>query len=309
MKKITLNIDYGADSVLKRGFGAYLKEKYRQSGYDLGTQMTHPPAESEFVIYMDMPTIKPPKEQISYVILAEPPVIFSRNYKVKNFKHFKKVFTWHDGLVNNENIIKFNYYAQEPKEIDFDISKKINFCALVAKNKHSRRKKELFSERAKAIRWFEKNAAHELDLYGREWELGIIKHFGPFDIKTPAPNNYKGPLANKEEVLKTYKFSIAYENWENNAGYITEKIFDCFSASNVPVYFGAKNITQYIPKECFIDKRDFKNYEELYKYMKNMYNSVYIEYLKNIEKFYKSEKMQKFSYEYCANILVKETLG
>ena len=39
----------------------------------------------------------------------------------------------------------------------------------------------------------------------------------------------------------------------NVNGYVTEKIFDAFKAGCVPVYWGAENITKYVPAECFID--------------------------------------------------------
>ena len=41
-------------------------------------------------------------------------------------------------------------------------------------------------------------------------------------------------------------------------GYITEKIFDSFAAWCVPVYWGASNVTDYIPEGCFIDRRKFR---------------------------------------------------
>jgi hypothetical protein len=63
--------------------------------------------------------------------------------------------------------------------------------------------------------------------------------------------------------LEKYKFSICYENARDTPGYITEKIFDCFFAGCVPIYWGANNITDHIPKECFIDKRDFEDYKVL----------------------------------------------
>ena len=40
-------------------------------------------------------------------------------------------------------------------------------------------------------------------------------------------------------------------------GYMTEKIWDSFKAKTVPVYWGASNIEEYVPKNCFIDYRDF----------------------------------------------------
>lgn len=46
-------------------------------------------------------------------------------------------------------------------------------------------------------------------------------------------------------------------------GYITEKIIDCFYAGTIPLYLGAPDIDKYIPKDCYIDCRDFKSWTEM----------------------------------------------
>jgi hypothetical protein len=46
-------------------------------------------------------------------------------------------------------------------------------------------------------------------------------------------------------------------------GWITEKIFDCFFAGTVPVYWGAPDILDWVPSECFIDMRRFKDFADL----------------------------------------------
>ena len=61
----------------------------------------------------------------------------------------------------------------------------------------------------------------------------------------------------------------------------TPEIFDAFIAGCVPVYWGAKNITDYVSSDCFIDRREFKNNQELYRYMKNMNDDEYLKYLIN----------------------------
>lgn len=50
----------------------------------------------------------------------------------------------------------------------------------------------------------------------------------------------------------------------------------------------------YVPKECFIDFRDFNNYVELYKFIKNMSDIEYLKYLTNIEQYLKSEQSFEF---------------
>lgn len=55
----------------------------------------------------------------------------------------------------------------------------------------------------------------------------------------------------KWEVMKTSKYTIAYENFKSDY-YWTEKIADCFLSYNVPLYFGCERIEDYFPSEAII---------------------------------------------------------
>ena len=121
-------------------------------------------------------------------------------------------------------------------------------------------------------------------------------------------HSYIGEVESKHKVLINYKFSICYENAFNLPGYITEKIFDSFFAGNIPVYLGANDICDQIPSNTFIDKRNFKSYEELYSYMKNMPEGVYNSYLNAIRAYLNSDMIQKFSAETFTNIILNNIL-
>lgn len=60
------------------------------------------------------------------------------------------------------------------------------------------------------------------------------------------------------------------------------------AAGSVPIYSGAPNITDYLPKECFIDFHAFKNHEELYEYISTMTEETYKSYTNCIETFMKN---------------------
>src|SRR5438445_11355992 len=94
-------------------------------------------------------------------------------------------------------------------------------------NKTSSHPDELYSERLATIRFLDARAPWNFDLYGPDWSSD-----------RPA---YRGFADNKIAFMKYYKFPIVYENMKNIQGYITEKIFDAFSAGCVPVYWGASN--------------------------------------------------------------------
>lgn len=216
------------------------------------------------------------------LFLVEPPTVSSLNYDKKNHEYFSKIYTWLDDLVDNKKYFKYYYPVMNPMiedTIEFENKK---LCTMIACNKISSFENELYSERLRVIQFFENLNISDFDFYGLWWNFNTFK-------------NYKGPITRKNDYLKNYKFSFCFENTKNIKGYVTEKIFDCFRAGCVPIYWGACNIEDYVPKKCFILKEDFEDYEDLYKFIKNMTKEKYLNYINNIKDFLKSEKAKLFS--------------
>jgi hypothetical protein len=59
------------------------------------------------------------------------------------------------------------------------------------------------------------------------------------------------PVVDKYEGLGPYRYSLAIENY-SGPHYWTEKIADCFLSWTMPIYYGCVNISDYFPKESFI---------------------------------------------------------
>ena len=292
-----------------------LKEEFAKNGYELSTQDINSIEKSEIVVYNEMPTTIPKESDKgkSYLLIFESELIRPDNWDICKHKSFNKIFTWKDDIVDNKKYFKFNFSQEIPKSVVKDISKKEKLCTLIAGNKKVTHPLELYTKRVEAIRWFEENHPNDFDFYGIGWdEYRIENRYINFLFKKSKlsklvkPNfpSYKGKVDSKKEVLEKYKFAICYENARDISGYITEKIFDCFFAGCVPIYWGADNIIEHIPKECHIDKREFDSYENLYKYMKNMSDEEYMNYLDNIENFLNSDKAYQFSSECFANTLI-----
>lgn len=224
-----------------------------------------------------------PKEKL-VLVMWEPPSVQEELYDPKTHALFGKIFTWDDDLVDNQKFFKFHYPALNPRIANTPSFEEKKFCVMICRRLTSNHPKELYSERKRAINFFEGKPEGEFDLYGYSWKKKY--------------KNYHGALQNKLEKLKDYKFSICYENTGDMKGYISEKIFDCFAAGVVPIYLGASNVTDYIPEECFIDKRRFANYEELYKFLKAMSKEEYQSYLDSAEKFLNSDPAKVFTNEY-----------
>jgi len=251
-----------------------------------------------------------------YLFLFENDIIKPDNWDKENYRYFRKVFTWRDDLVDNKKIFKFFLPNKIPDFVPVDISHKTKFCCLIAGNKKNSRPRELYSERIRAIRWFEEHQPDRFDLYGKGWDLTLPPLLYP--VKTvfqpvyhslfPRYPSYRGAIASKHAILEHYKFSICYENVLGIPGYITEKIFDCFFAGCIPVYLGAPNITKFIPEETFIDKRKFSGYSELFEYLDNLSDDEYRKYLTAIQDYVESGKIHPFSAEYFADTLLGEVM-
>lgn len=224
-----------------------------------------------------------PKEKL-ILFLWEPASVNPENFDLENHRFFSKIYTWDDSLVDNERYFKFYYPRLLPQIKDLIPYSFKRFSTLIACNKYSSLEGELYSERRNLIAFFDKTPGLDFELFGKGWS-GQSK-------------NYQGAIDKKVDVLKYYRFCFAYENIQSVPGYITEKIFDCFQAGTVPIYWGAPNISKYIPPGCFIDRTQFESQEALYHYLKTLSESEYEQYMENIRQFLDSDAAKLYSKEH-----------
>lgn len=299
-----------------------LKDIFKRTNIDLSTCDINKPDISTIVIYngltqkfIDFGYKK------SYLLAIESTHVDPMSFDKEYHQYFKKIFTWNDDLIDNKKYFKVNYAFDIPKTIPKNfVGKKL--CCTIAGNKSANHLDELYTKRVDFIRWFEKHHPEEFDLYGTGWNRYRFKGIKVIRVLNKVPcmpelfaklrsqiyPSYKGLIDSKFETMQNYKFAICYENIKDQNGYITEKVFDCFFAGCVPIYWGAKNVTEHIPKECFIDKRKFESFEEIYEYIKNMDERTYMSYLDAIEEFLNSSKVDPFRAETFANTIVNEIL-
>jgi len=312
------------DIIVNRDNYAYsyfkLKDVFLENGIDLSTYDINTINDSEIVIYNDIPKELPKKENISksYLLLFESELIKPENWNLEKHNYFNKIFTWDDRFVDNKKYFKINFSHLFPENINKDLSKKEKLCTLIAGNKQVQHPLELYSKRVEAIGWFEKYHPEDFDFYGMGWNeytpnnkyiRFLFRKSKLSKIIKPEFSSYKGKIDSKKEVLEKYKFAICYENARDIDGYITEKIFDCFFAGCIPIYWGANNITEHIPKECFIDKRDFDTYEKLYKFITEISDNIYIKYIEAIESYLNSKKSEQFEADFFAKTIVQTVIN
>lgn len=297
-----------------------LASESRKKGFEVSTIDTQPLDEYDAIVFLDFPTYKNryfqelirKKMDNLYLFVFENELVRPDNWDPTNYRFFRKVFSWNDDFVDNKKVYKFFLPNKLPRGISSDPDKKKKLCCLIAGNKSSSHKKELYTERVKAIRWFENNAPDSFDLYGHGWDIHLFSGvFNPLNrvrmmTKLFAPRfpSFKGTLNSKHEILEQYRFSICYENARDIPGYITEKIFDCFFAGCIPVYWGAPNIIQYIPENTFIDRRKFESYEKLFDFMVKMDEPTYLDYIRRMETYVNGPEIYSFGADnFCATIL------
>lgn len=224
---------------------------------------------------------------------GEPEVVKPMNSKAgyeKLKKYFPYIMTWNDDLIDDERIFKriIPYFFEKRPGAKPFAKKKL--LTNISGNKFSHDEKELYSERERLITYFEQNYASQFDLYGAGW-----------DIKEHP--SYKGKPENKYEVYHNYRFALSLENTKGVKGYVTEKIFDCIVADIVPIYQGADDILDYVPKECFIDYSQFTSMSELADFLVHMSEEEYSVYLEAMHDFLESDMIRKLDgAEYAKNI-------
>lgn len=217
---------------------------------------------------------------------AEPPSVYSYNTP-SGYRILKRIFpyilTWNTDWVDDTCIFKrsipYWFVDQRDGALEFNNRKLLTF---ISSNKESKYPGELYSERKKAIKYYEISHSNEFDFYGVGWNKQ--KHLC-----------YRGKIKNKSDIYHKYRFAICYENIEGMRGYITEKIFDCLTSGIVPIYAGAPDICDYVPKGCFISLREYNDYESLYNYISNMKEDEYKNYLKAADEFMHSPMSDHFS--------------
>ncbi|WP_265943731.1 glycosyltransferase family 10 domain-containing protein [Dechloromonas sp. A34] len=296
-----------------------LRDEFRLVGCALRTSDSLNGITPDFEIHLDARKVR--GSIPTFAVLAECRFIHPPNANLKYLRHYRRLFTWNPELVERGAATKIQLaHPMGGSRVD-GYSRRDQFVVLIAANKALpiwKPSLDLYSERVLAIRWFERHAPSDFALYGFGWgksarlptRLGGAVH----RLEGLLPGNrchfpsWRGALHAKREVLEGARFSIVYENVRGLRGYITEKIFDAFCAGNVPIYWGAEDIAEYIPEACFIDRRKFSSCGDLYEFIRHMPEHAYLDHQHAIRDFLESDASYSFSTKHFAQTIVSEVL-
>lgn len=149
-----------------------------------------------------------------------------------------------------------------------------------------------------------------------EAKILVDKYGSAFKNHLSWPKNISNRIENKYKLIRKYKFCLAIENAINQVewgqmysdpideDYITEKLWDCMKGGAMPIYFGAKNIKDFVPNNStIISFNDYHNYSEVINYVASIINkrNIISRYIKWPYRYSKKwhRKMKKYSFSPC----------
>ena len=127
---------------------------------------------------------------------------------------------------------------------------------------------DLYGERRAVAREAERYMPNFLDVFGPGWNGEQIS-WCPLYTNRPYRCWRGTGNVSKHELSADYRFVMAYESFRGWRGYISEKIFDALQAGSVPVYLGEERIAEFVPREAFVDARNFRTRRELLAYLQS----------------------------------------
>ena len=231
------------------------------------------------------------------------------SYENKNLKKFdfkKNIEKWDDRYFSN--IIAGNKWHIEKIQYFKHMTLLNNFKHIILNTIY----KNYFSSTFKAVKNSELREKRmelisklapddKIHIYGNGWNnCSHLPKKWHYLFQEPLSTIFKGPTNNKRFTMRNYKFSICYENVRVK-GWITEKIFQIFLTGSIPVYLGAPDVENYIPKETFINVDNFENDQDMIKYMSSMSSEQTKKILELGYEWISSKAGYKYSNEYYAS--------
>jgi hypothetical protein len=299
-----------------------LRERFAAAGVDLNTRDVNTGRDVAFELHLNCQRqVEHPR---SYAYLYEDPIVRPINADQAALARYRKVFTSNEQLIDGAHIQRLDY----PNELTLrdvpGFAERDLFCVMIASNKallhpHPR---NLHHRRVEAIRFFEKHAPERFALYGHGWDIPpvapgvrgrLMKRLNEWKQRwKPGPPpfpSYRGSINRKPEILDRARFSICYENSRGSPGYLSEKIFDCFTSGCVPVYIGTTHAVPPIPAECYIDGDAFATPHEMLAFLDSVGAERFARYQAAIRSFLASPGAIRFTNAWWCETLVTSILG
>jgi alpha(1,3/1,4) fucosyltransferase len=295
-----------------------LRERFAREGIELNTPDVNAGRAVAFEFHLNAQR-KLPARTPCYAFLYEDPLVRPLNADRAQLARYRKVFTWNEDLIDDQHFLRLDY----PNDLSVrDVPgwrERPLWCVLIASNKALRYPdaRALHGRRVEVIRYFEAHAPESFALYGHGWNIPpvqpgalgrLAKRLHEWRARwqpdaRPFPS-YRGKVGRKSDVLERARFCICYENSRGSPGYLTEKIFDCFTSGCVPVYIGTPHAEAAIPPSCFLDGDRFASPAELLACLRSIDETQFAAYQRAMREFLLSPASARFSNaHFCERIV------
>lgn len=215
----------------------------------------------------------------------EPHTVVPGNWDIDIIKRYDAFITFNKKFCELNNILSMSYITKglctgnTPYKLNTfrSYDKKIKGICLIGRQGHQEWRKrdgsfyhirEEFLSSLKVEPHLVKHLFCSREKWGGEYYQGCCSPPDPWGI---------APLKKVSEYLFYFCPENTYHpiwSW----GFLTEKLQRAFAAKTIAIYIGCYNIEELVPKDLFIDFRDFQNdYKRLAEYLINFPREKYIE--------------------------------
>jgi hypothetical protein len=284
-----------------------LRDEFAKRGIELHTADVNAGRPVDLEIHVEGRALQPSAVP-RYLIALENPFINPLNADAAYFGHFRRVFGWDPRFFGLPNVrpITYGIHFVAPPWPGFE--QRDIFSCLINANKRFKTElpNDLYVERVEVIRWHERHAPADFALFGMGWNKPRHESSAWGQARRrvqrlatqlfgyrPFPS-WQGAVADKSAVLLRSKFSYCYENVHSLTGYVTEKIFDALMCGCVPVYWGADDIFDHVPADCFVDRRGFTDTAAVHAHLRAMTPERYMQMQQAISAFVTGEGARRF---------------
>jgi hypothetical protein len=299
-----------------------LRGRFAEAGVELNTRDVNVGRDVAFELHLNAQRrVDHPR---SYAYLYEDPIVRPINGDRTALARYRKVFTSNEDLIDGHHVLRLDYPNDLAQRDVPGFEGRDLFCVMIASNKallhpHPR---NLHRQRVDIARFFERHAPDRFALYGHGWDIPavmpgawgrLVKRLNEWKRRRrparAAFPSWRGTLVRKHEILDRARFSICYENSRGSPGYLSEKIFDCFTSGCVPIYIGTTHAEPPIPPECCIDGDAFATTHELLRFLESVDGARFARYQDAIRAFLSSPGASRFTNRHWSETLVKTILA
>jgi hypothetical protein len=163
---------------------------------------------------------------------------------------------------------------------------------------------EQYSHRRSLARQADERFPGLLDVYGAGWAgepMSWVHRFIGHRSFASAKVSSEG----KAEILRRYRFAIAFENLVEDVGYISEKILDPIYFGTVPIYLGDARISDFVPAECFVDASKFNSDHDLLSFVRDCPEGQWRDFRRAGDHYRASSQIMRFQPDSFSETVMK----